>query len=84
MKNIFRKNKPVHPLHREWTWKDEVKDFWLTNKFLCGIIIVLCCICILAYILGMAAATGHVHVISSEANTYEHMEQIVLCYGGGI
>lgn len=80
----FRKKKPVHPLHREWTWKDEVLDFWLTNKPLVGIIIVLTCICILAYILGVASATGHLHVLSTESNTYEHMEQIVLCYSGGI
>ena len=27
--SILRKKQAVHPLHREWTWKDEVKDFWL-------------------------------------------------------
>ena len=78
----FRKNKPVHPLHREWTWKDEVMDFWLTNKPLIGIIIVLLCICILAYMLGLATANGNIHIISSEANKYEHMNEIVLFYGG--
>lgn len=81
--SILRKNKPVHPLHREWTWKDEILDFWLTNKPLCGIIIILTCICILIYLLGMAAATGHVtHIFSTEANTYEHLDQVVCCYGG--
>jgi len=82
--SIFRKNKPVHPLHREWTWKDEVIDFWLTNKPLIGIILVLTCICILVYLLGVASATGHLHMFSTEANRYEHMEQVVLYYGGGL
>jgi len=74
---------PAEPTHRKWTIIDEILDFWLTNKPLIGIIIVLCCICILVYMLGVASATGHIHFLSTEANTYEHMEQIVLCYGGG-
>jgi len=36
--SILRKNKPVHPLHRKWTWKDELMDFWLTNKPLIGLL----------------------------------------------
>lgn len=82
--SILRKNKPVHPLHRKWTWKDELLDFWLTNKPLIGIILVLTCICILVYLLGVASATGHLHMFSTEANRYEHMEQVVLYYGGGL
>ena len=81
---ILRKNKPVHPLHRQWTWKDELMDFWLTNKPLIGIIIVLTSICILVYLLGVASATGHLHMFSTEANRYEHMEQVVLYYKGGV
>lgn len=82
--SILRKNKPVHPLHRKWTWKDELLEFWFNNKILVGIIIVLLCICILAYVLGYAAATGHLHMFSTEANRYEHMNQIILFYGGGL
>lgn len=82
--SILRKNKPVHPLHRKWTWKDELLDFWLTNKPLIGIILVLTCICILVYLLGVASATGHLHMFSTEANRYEHMEQVVLYYNGGL
>lgn len=82
--SILRKNKPVHPLHRKWTWKDELMDFWLTNKPLIGIILVLTCICILVYLLGVASATGHLHMFSTEANRYEHMEQVVLYYNGGL
>lgn len=79
--SILRKNKPVHPLHRQWTWRDEVKDFWLMNKPLIGILLVLACICILIYMLGLAAGTGHIHALSSDANRYEHMEEIVLYTG---
>lgn len=72
--SIFKKNKPVHPLHRKWTWKDELQDFWLVNKPVIGIIIVITCIFILIYMLGFAS--GH-HVFSTEANRYEHLNQII-------
>jgi len=45
---------------------------------------VLTSICILVYLLGMASATGHIHMFSTEANRYEHMEQVVLYYNGGL
>jgi len=76
--SIFRKNKPVHSLYPERTMKEEFIDFWVNNQALIGVIIVLLCICILVYLLGVASATGKIHFISSEANTYEHMEEIVL------
>ena len=76
--SIFRKNKPVHSLYPERTMKEELVEFWLNNQIIIGAIIVLLCICILVYLLGVASATGKIHFISSEANTYEHMEEIVL------
>ena len=40
------------------------------------------CISILLIMIGYAAGTGH--IFSSEANRYEHMNQIVLYFGGVI
>ncbi len=73
----------VEPTHRKWTSKDTLIDLWETNKGLFGVIIVLLCISILLIMMGYATATGHIHFLSTEANNYEHLEEICLCYGGG-
>ena len=67
----------VEPTHRKWTLWDTIEDLWITNKGLFGIIIVLVCISILMYLIGYAAATGHIHIISTEANVYEHLTEVI-------
>ena len=76
--NICRKQKPIPSLHKTLSFREEAYEFWLTNQGLIGLLIVIICISILIFMIGYAAANGHIHMISSEANTYEHMEEIVL------
>ena len=81
--NIIRKNKPVHNLHKKLSWREQVEEFWLSNQGLLILLLLIVCISILLLMIGYAFASGHIHFLSSEANNYEHLEQIVLCYGGG-
>ena len=74
--NAARLNK-VEPTHRKWTIIDTFQDFWMMNKPLIGLLIVIICISILLVMMGYAAATGHLHFLSTEANNYEHLNQIV-------
>lgn len=67
----------VEPTHYKWTFSDTAKDFWNNNQLLIGILIVLVCILILSMLISFAAATGHIHLISSEANVYEHLYQVI-------
>ncbi|MBR1748233.1 MAG: hypothetical protein IJ743_00390 [Bacilli bacterium] len=67
----------VEPTHRKWTILDTIEDLWLTNKGLFGVIIVLVCVSILMYLIGYAAATGHIHLLSTEANVYEHLSEVI-------
>ena len=67
MKKIFnKKDKPVHDLHRK---DDHMHEKEIMHDLLPVFIIVI----IFIIIIGIASAYGH-----SEANTYEHLEQIVL------
>lgn len=75
-RGAVRLNK-VEPTHRKWTTTDTFKDFWMMNKPLIGLLIVIICISILLFMMGYAAATGHLHFLSTEANNYEHLNQIV-------
>ena len=68
---------PVEPTHRHWTVFDTLKDFWSNNQSLIGVIIVLVCVSILMYLIGFAAATGHIHLLSTEANVYEHLSEVI-------
>lgn len=67
----------VEPTHRKWTSKDTFIDLWGNNKGLFGVIIVLICISILVFMMGYAAATGHIHFLSTEANVYEHLVEVI-------
>lgn len=73
------KRKRVPDLHKKLTMKEQLQEFYLTNQNLIGLLVIIICISILVFMIGYAFATGHIHALSSEANTYEHMEQIVLC-----
>lgn len=81
--SIFNKNKSparlnkVEPTHHKWASKDTLIDLWETNKGLFGVIIVLLCISILLVMMGYAAATGHIHFLSTEANVYEHLVEVI-------
>ncbi|WP_296796304.1 hypothetical protein [uncultured Methanobrevibacter sp.] len=75
---------PVEPTHRVWTIFDELEDLWVCNKTAIGIVIIAVCCGILIFMMGYAAATGHIHMFSTEANQYEHLNQIILFYGGGL
>lgn len=73
--NIFKKNK-VPSLHKKLTIKERVYEFWLTNKGLIGIIIILICIGLLIAMLGFVISNG-TYLTGSEANRYEHLNQII-------
>lgn len=62
----MRKNKPVHDLHR----KD---DHMHTREVFHDLFPILVIIIVFLIIIGVASVYGH-----SEANTYEHLEQIVI------
>ena len=83
--NIFKKSKPVPSLHKKLTWKEQVREFWLTNKGLFGLIIILVCISLLVGMLGFALSNGSYlgGLTGSEANHYQNLNRIVLFYGGG-
>lgn len=68
--SIFNKNKSparlnkVEPTHHKWASKDTLIDLWETNK---GFLVMM----------GYAAATGHIHFLSTEANVYEHLVEVI-------
>lgn len=84
--NLFNKKRhePVRlePTHKKMGLREKAYEFWLMNNLGIGLIIVTICISILLIMIGYAAGTGHIHMFSTEANRYEHMNQIILCYGG--
>ena len=69
---------PAEPTHRRWTIIDELEDLWVCNKNGIGLLIVTICISILLIMIGYAFANGNIHFLSTEANLYEHLEQVVL------
>ena len=75
--SLFQKQKPVPSLHKKLTRKEQLEEFWLTNQGLIGLLIVIICISIILIMVGYAAGSGHMHFLSTEANTYEHLDQIV-------
>ena len=79
--NPFNKNKPVHSLHKEVSFEEQLNEFWTNNQAIFGLLIVMICISVLIIMLGYASASGHLHLLSTEANRYEHLNQIVLCIG---
>ena len=84
--NLFNKKRhePVRlePTHKKLGFTEQCMEFWLTNQNIIGLFVVIICISILLIMIGYAAGTGHLHMFSTEANRYEHMNQIILCYGG--
>lgn len=84
--NLFNKKRhePVRlePTHKKPGFTEQCMEFWLTNQNIIGLFVVIICISILLIMIGYAAGTGHIHMFSTEANRYEHMNQIILCYGG--
>ncbi|MBR0059142.1 MAG: hypothetical protein IJP99_07405 [Methanobrevibacter sp.] len=87
--NIFHKKikqakyplTPAEPTHRAWTIYDELKDLWIGNNAAIGLLIISICIIILLSMMGYAFANGHLHVLSTESNVYEHLDQIVTTGG---
>ena len=67
----------VEPTHRKWTFQDTVIVFWEANKTMIGLLVIIICISILLGMMGYAAAT-RIHFLSTEANVYEHLNQVVL------
>lgn len=81
--NILNKTvKPKHdlrkvePTHHRWTYRDELKQFWTMNKTGIGLIIVAVCIILLLCMMGYAAASK-LHFLSTEANVYEHLAEVI-------
>ena len=75
--SILSRKQPVPSLHKKLTWKEQAQEFWLTNQGLIGLLIVIIFISIILIMVGYAAGSGHIHFFSTEANTYEHLDQIV-------
>lgn len=74
----------LEPTHKKPGLREQLYEFWLMNNLGIGLLIVTICISILIFMGGYAAATGHIHIFSTEANQYEHLIQIVTFYGGGL
>ena len=85
MINIFKRKvnqakyplSPAEPTHRKWTSYDELQDFWVCNKTAIGVVIIAVCLGILIFMMGYAAASGHIHMFSTEANVYEHLAEVI-------
>lgn len=86
--NIFNKKQPeparLEPTPEKHGVMEQCMEFWLTNQHIIGLFVVIICISVLLIMVGYAAGTGHIHFLSTEANQYEHMNQIILFYGGGL
>lgn len=85
--NLFnKKQQPVRlePTHKKYGMIDYAKQFWVNNHNGIVLLTLAVMIIILLFMIGYAAGTGHIHFLSTEANKYEHMNQIILCYGGGL
>lgn len=84
--NLFNKTPAparLEPTHNKPGLKEQCREFWLMNNLGIGLLIVIICISIILIMIGYAAGTGHLHFLSTEANRYEHLNQIVL-YSGGL
>lgn len=84
--NLFNKTRGparLEPTHNKPGLKEQCIEFWLMNNLGIGLLIVTICISILLIMVGYAAGTGHLHCLSTEANQYEHLNQIVTFYGWG-
>lgn len=75
--NIFHNEKPVHDLRKKLTFEEKLQRFWSKNKSTIGLILVIICISILIILACYAVATGHMHMLSTEANVYEHMADVI-------
>lgn len=75
--NIFHKTKPVHDLRKQLTFEEKLQKFWCKHKPTIGLILVIICISLLIILVCYAVATGHMHMLSTEANVYEHMADVI-------
>lgn len=75
--NIFHNEKPVHDLRKKLTFEEKLQRFWSKNKSTIGLILVIICISILIILACSAVATGHMHMLSTEANVYEHIADVI-------
>lgn len=75
--NIFHKTKPVHDLRKQLTFEEKLQKFWCKHKPTIGLILVIICISLLIILVCYAVATGHMHMLSTEANVYEHMAEVI-------
>lgn len=85
--NLFnKKQQPVRlePTHKKPGILEQCLEFWLNNQY--GIVLFTIAVMIITLLcmVGYAAGTGHIHFLSTEANQYEHLNQIILFYGGGL
>jgi len=75
--NIFHKTKPVHDLRKQLTFEEKLQKFWCKHKPTIGLILVIICISLLIILVCYAVATGHMHMLSTEANVYEHIADVI-------
>lgn len=84
--NLFNKKQGparLEPTHKKPSLTEQCWEFWLNNQY--GIVfftiavMIITLLCMMVY----AAGTGHIHFLSTEANQYEHLNQIVTFYGWG-
>lgn len=75
--NLLNKNKPVYSLEKKLTSEEKFQRFWSKNKPIIGLILVMLCISILLILVCQAVATGHIHTLSTEANVYEHLVDVI-------
>ncbi len=84
--NLFNKQHGparLEPTHKKPGILEQCWEFWLNNQY--GIVLFTIAVMIITLLcmMGYAAGTGHIHFLSTEANQYEHLNQI-LFYGGGL
>lgn len=85
--NLFNKKQGparLEPTHKKPGILEQCWEFWLNNQY--GIVLFTIAVMIITLLcmMGYAAGTGHIHFLSTEANQYEHLNQIILFYGGGL
>ena len=85
--NIFNNNQHeparLEPTHKKPGILEQCLEFWLNNQYGIVLFTIAVMIIILLFMICYAAGTGHIHFLSTEANRYEHMNQIIF-YAGGV
>ena len=70
----------LEPSHKKPGFQAQCMEFWLTNHNLIVLTVLTIFILVLVFMVGYAFAM-HFHGMSTEANNYEHLTEIVTCYG---